>query len=237
MFVNFLVLLGLSFACIAKANGIYGFHVESKIDSTTLNCLKTHNNATMAVVTALDKYSAVDVNACNTMNLAKQNGINTVDAFLIPCPTCGQTAAQQLSLMTNNLRSNCASSWSGRVWLDLGSHQFWPTPWHDIGYVQNQQWFTTLVDACLSSSDVKQCGILSSSTEWKYIFGSDSYSYAPATKLPLWYRGLDGVPTYDKSSNFVTFGGFPSTPYAKQYAYYTTLCNINIVYNDWMPAV
>jgi hypothetical protein len=236
MILNLLVVVGLCFVCVVKGDGIFGFHVESKMDSATFSCIKNLNNATMAVVTALDKYSAVDFNACDTMKMAKDNGMNTVDAFLIPCPTCGQSAAQQISLMTNNLKSNCASAWSGRVWLDLGSHQFWPTPWNDIGYVKNQQWFTTLVDACSANGDVKQCGILSSSTEWKYIFGSDSYSYAPATKFPLWYRALDGSPSYDKNS-FMSFGGFSTTPYAKQYAYYMTICNTNIVYSDWMPTL
>jgi hypothetical protein len=61
--------------------------------------------------------------------------------------------------------------------------------------------------------------------------GSDSYSYVPATTLPLWYSSLNNVASFD---DFVPFGGF-TTPYLKQYVYMLNECGGSVVYQDWLP--
>lgn len=61
--------------------------------------------------------------------------------------------------------------------------------------------------------------------------GSDSYTYAPATTLPLWYSSLNEVASFD---DFTAFGGF-TKPYAKQFVYMLNTCNAGVLYQDWAP--
>jgi len=105
--------------------------------------------------------------------------------------------------------------WSKRIWLDVSNSQYWYTPWRDVGYKQNTNFFEGLVDGCnqFTTSDGVTCGIYSSSQQWKYIFNSAAYSYKPSLTMPLWYIANDGVANMN---GFTAFGGF-TKPYAKSY--------------------
>lgn len=129
-------------------------------------------------------------------------------------PTCSKSAATQVSELVSYLNSNCKSSWSNRIWLDIEGSQYW------LGdYTKNKNWYQSLVTACnsYSSSSIK-CGIYASSSQWSAIFGSTTYTYG--NTLPLWYAHYDNSASF---SDFKTFGGW-STPHAKQYQGTTTYC-------------
>lgn len=100
-----------------------------------------------------------------------------------------------------------------------------------VGWRKNQEWFNDMIDACVSQSGIS-CGIYSSADEWGYTLGSKSYSYAPATKLPLWFKQDDGVEDF---SGFVPFGGFTS-PVAKQFRSSYSLCGTSTTIGEnWAP--
>lgn len=105
-------------------------------DQSIIDCLQSKNTAQFIIFPAMDAYAKVDPDVCSELSMAQQSGIPNRDVKFIPCPTCGQSAATQFSMMMDNLNNNCnASSWSGRVWLDMNSNQLWPTPWRDAGNI------------------------------------------------------------------------------------------------------
>eukprot|EP01032_Pedospumella_encystans_P014968 gene14968-17166_t len=110
----------------------------------------------------------------------------------------------------------------------MKSYSVWPTPWRPVGYESNQKFFNQVVDACQQTKGVS-CGMLSSPSTWKNILGSESYTYAPATTMPLWYSSLNNVTSFD---DFVPFGGY-TQPYAKQFVYMLGECGGSVVYQDW----
>eukprot|EP01035_Chromulina_nebulosa_P019375 gene19375-25242_t len=121
---------------------------------------------------------SVDTNVCTTLKNAKTAGISTRDVYMFPCPTCSASAASQMSTLVTYLKANCASYWSGRIWLDIEGSSYW------IGSTtSNKAWYQNLVDSCSTYSVT--CGVYSSSSQWSAIFGSTSYSYG--SSLKLWY--------------------------------------------------
>lgn len=207
-----------------------GWDLGGELNENIIKCLKSKNDAGFITFPAMDKYSAVDANVCSNLALAASEGIVHRDVMYIPCPTCGQSASVQFTMMLDNLEHNCSTSWSKRVWLNMASHSLWPTPWREAGYLANQRFFEDMVSACVSAKGIS-CGILSSPSEWKYTLGSTSYSYAPSLDFPLWYENIDEKASF---SDFVQFGGF-TVPYAKRYHYDVSVCNASVVYESWAP--
>jgi hypothetical protein len=218
----------------AVSSSEFGWDFEQTASSSVLNCLTSRNNATFMIFTGLDKYSSVSPDVCTNLQNAKSQGIEKRDVLLVPCPTCSASPAEQITQLVDNINQNCNNAWSQprRLWIDMNSHSLWPTPWREAGWTKNRKWFEDLIDACVARKDLA-CGVLSSSFEWKYTLGDESYSYQPATTLPLWYNAEDShVASFD---DFVPFGGFKS-PFAKQFYYYVNMCNISVVWQDWAPS-
>jgi GH25 family lysozyme M1 (1,4-beta-N-acetylmuramidase) len=117
--------------------------------------------------------------------------------------------------LVSYLNANCASAWSGRVWLDIEGTSYWTT-----STSTNKAFYKALVDSC--STYGVRCGVYSSTYQWSSIFGSTSYSYG--SSLPLWYAHYDNNPSF---SDFTAFGGW-TTPHAKQYAGDVTLCSMGV---------
>lgn len=103
---------------------------------------------------------------------------------------------------------------------------------HEIGWIQNQHWFNDMIDACTAQKDIS-CGIYSSPDQWGYTLGSKTYSYQPATELPLWWKQDDGVADF---TGFTAFGGFKE-PYAKQFKSSYSICGTTTTIGEnWAPA-
>jgi GH25 family lysozyme M1 (1,4-beta-N-acetylmuramidase) len=122
-----------------------------------------------------------------------------------------------MKTLVDYLHSNCNSSWSGRVWLDIEGSEYWTG-----SYTNNKNWYQALVDSC-GSLGVK-CGIYASQYQWTSIFGSTTYCYG--NNKPLWYAHYDSNPTFSDYSKY-SFGCWTS-PYAKQYAGTTTVCSVSV---------
>ena len=63
-----------------------------------------------------------------------------VECALLTGPTCSSSANSQMADLVSYLKSNCASAWSGRVWLDIEGTQYW------LGNTaSNQAWYQVSV--------------------------------------------------------------------------------------------
>lgn len=202
--------------CVSgTSSGVYGVDVSASVSSSTFSCLKSSGFGTFAIPRGYQSTGKVDPNVCSNLNNAKSGGFGYRDVYLFPCPTCSASASSQMSSLVSYIKSNCASAWSGRVWLDVEGSQYW------LGSTSsNQNWYKALVDSCSSAGT--NCGVYSSSSQWSAIFGSTSFSYG--SNLPLWYAHYDGKASF---SDFSPFGGW-SKPYAKQYNGDKTVCGVGI---------
>jgi hypothetical protein len=136
MFSVVLILLAftLTTAVVVSGSGIYGWDVSQIKEQSVIDCLKTKNDAQFIIFPAMDFPDTVDPDVCHELSMAASASIPNRDVTFVPCPTCSHSASKQFSDMMDNLNSNCNTSWSGRVWLDVNSYSIWPTPWRPIGW-------------------------------------------------------------------------------------------------------
>jgi hypothetical protein len=131
-FIQVVVFISLTISIRVGATGLYGWDTSNVQDQAIINCLAAKNDAQFITFDAY-RSNAADPDVCNELNMAKKSNIPHRDARFVPCPNCAASAETQFTIMLNNLQNNCSDVWSGRVWLDLKSYQFWSTPWHPIG--------------------------------------------------------------------------------------------------------
>jgi len=192
----------------------YGVDVSSTITTTAASCLKSAGFS-FVIPRGYKSTGSVDTQVCTSIINAKSGGISVRDTYLFPCPTCSKSASTQLGELVSYLKANCASQWSGRIWLDIEGSQYW------TGVASsNKVFYQALVDAC--STYGVSCGIYSSTSQWSAIFGSSSYCYG--NSKPLWYAHYDNLASF---SDFSTFGCWTS-PHAKQYAGDVTSCSMGV---------
>ncbi len=65
------------------------------------------------------QWGAVDTQVCNSIINAHNNGVKVKDTYISPCPVCQKSAATQINELTTYIKANCASQFSGRIWLDI----------------------------------------------------------------------------------------------------------------------
>jgi hypothetical protein len=202
--------------CVTGVSSIatYGVDVSTTITTSAASCFKS-SGISYVVPRGYMSIGAVDTQVCTSLSNAQSAGITTRDVYLFPCPTCSKSAASQMSELASYLKSNCASAWSGRVWLDIEGTQYWTGSTSN-----NQAWYMQLKDSC-STLGVR-CVVYSSYYQWQGIFGTTSFSYG--SELPLWYAQYDNSASF---SDFSAFGGW-SKPHAKQYQGDVTLCSMGV---------
>lgn len=197
---------------VSTGGSLFGIDISTLTSSSTASCYVS-SGVSFIIPRGYKSSGAVDTNVCGTLTNSKNAGIAHRDVYLFPCPTCSKTADQQMVELVNYLNSNCKSSWSGRVWLDVEGSQYW------LGdSSKNKAFYQGLVDSCKNRGYT--CGVYASASQWNSIFGSTSYVYNPIA-LPLWYPHYDNNPSF---SDFTSFGGW-KTPYAKQYYNTNTFCD------------
>lgn len=191
----------------------HGLDMSSAASQDATDCMKS--SYSFVVPRGYHSSGSVDTAVCTTLKHAKSSGIAGRDAYLFPCPTCSKSASTQVKELVDYINTNCASAWTGTIWLDIEGTQYWSG-----GTSNNKKFYESLVDACKSKSP--KCGVYSSSSQWSAIFGSTSYSYG--SSLPLWYAHYDGSASF---SDFTKFGGWTS-PHAKQYQGTCTVCSTGV---------
>lgn len=126
MLIQSLVVVVLSLFVVAQSGGLYGWDTHAVKKSSTIECLKSTNDAKFIIATAVDPNGVSDPDVCNELKWAEDSNIPHRDVKFIPCPTCSASASSQFSSMITNLKMNCSeSSWSSRVWMDVNSNSYW----------------------------------------------------------------------------------------------------------------
>lgn len=141
--------------------GKYGVDVSSTITSSAASCFKSAG-ISFVIPRGYKSTGAVDTNVCTSIKNAAAAGIATRDAYMFPCkfnsirsnhtlnsifnyliagPTCSKSASTQTGELVSYLKANCASQWSGRVWLDVEGSQYWTgstssnQAWYKVGFI------------------------------------------------------------------------------------------------------
>jgi hypothetical protein len=119
------------------------------------------NGFSFGIVRAGRSTGTPDPAAPQSIKNAWAAGFAHVDAYLFPCPTCGN-AAGQVQATVNALRSGGANF--GQLWLDIEGSQYW------MGQSANRQFFNDLVSAAKGAG--VSLGVYTSESQWVPIMGS-----------------------------------------------------------------
>lgn len=115
--------LEAGFELEATATGGYnGFDISQVLTSSVASCLAS-NGYSFGVVRGYRSSGSVDPNVCSS--LKQMGAFKGKDVYLFPDPTSSKSASTQMGELVSYLNSNCKSSWSGRVWLDVEGSQYW----------------------------------------------------------------------------------------------------------------
>lgn len=212
-----LACVALHSVCVsAYPSQVYGVDVSQLTSESSFSCLVS-SNLTFAVVRAYQSVGRPDPNAAASINNAWNAGMEHVDVYMFPCPTCGNPEGQVSSLVSN-LQSHGARF--GMLWLDIEGSQYW------LGsYTSNRAFFEGLVSEAKNQG--LTIGVYSSSSQWSSIMGS----YTGGADFPLWYAHYDGQPSF---GDFQAFGGW-SYPAIKQFSDAGSKCGASYDIN-WYPA-
>jgi len=195
----------------------YGVDVSQYTSQSQFQCL-VGQNLVYAIIRCYQSVGHPDPNCAASVANAHAAGMQVVDAYFFPCPTCG-AASTQVNQMLSYFNANSVSV--KRMWLDIEGTQYW------LGNAgSNQAWYRTLVDAVNNAG--LTAGVYASFYQWQSIFGDAGFVYG--NNLPLWYAAYDGEPTFD---GFRSFGGW-SAPTMKQFSDAGTKCGVSYDIN-WKP--
>jgi len=197
------------------AFAVNGVDLSSPVSSGDFDCLK-RNGYSFAVVRAFMSNGAVDPNAAGTIHNAWAGGMDHVDAYMFPCPTCGNPAGQ-LRDTVDNLNNHGVKF--GMLWLDIEGPQYW------MGVAANRDFFAGLVSEAKAAG--VHLGVYTSESQWSPIMGD----YSAGSPYPLWYAHYDDQPNF---GDFSPFGGW-GHPAIKQYQGTSSVCGAGVDLN-WYPA-
>lgn len=190
-----------------------GIDFSSAFSARDFTCFK-NAGYTFAIPRGYQSFGRVDPSLASNVRNARANGMRNVDAYMFPCPKCGNAAGQVNSLVSS-IKNNGLNV--GMIWLDVEGTQYW------LGNAaKNRAFFNSLLAAAAKSG--KKIGIYSSKYMWTSLFGN---GYTSGGNYPLWYAHYDGKANF---SDFSAFGGFKK-PAIKQYVGDTTVCGRGVDLN------
>ena len=129
-----------------------GVDLSVLTDATTWNCLVSQQNVSFAVIRAYRSSGVVDINSANSIQLATNAGVKTVDAYMFPCistspysqshnVTCDSAEKQVADTLgflaskgvsPSNLEYNQRTKATfGRMWIDIEDEN--PSKYFDTG--------------------------------------------------------------------------------------------------------
>ncbi|EGG18852.1 glycoside hydrolase family 25 protein [Cavenderia fasciculata] len=201
--VSFLLLANVSLAT-------KGVDVSQSISSSAFKCLK-NNGFDFAIVRCGRSSGSPDPNCASNVQNAWGAGMAHVDAYIFPCPSCGNGASQVI----NTVRAYGGKS-VGMLWLDIEGPQYWSS-----NQGTNRAFFNSMLDGARQAG--VRVGVYTSSSQWNPIMGS----WSGGSAYPLWYAHYDNSPSF---SDFRSFGGW-SKPAMKQYQGDQSQCGVGIDLN------
>jgi len=198
-----------------------GVDVSSLYSSSDYSCL--HGQGISFVIPRAYRSSgSPDPNACSTIKAAHAGGIQFVDVYIFPCPTCGNPQGQISSMVSalksagcsqTNSTSQGSSGW-GQIWLDIEGTQYWTS-----SESSNQAFYNGMVAEAKALGI--PVGVYSSASQWNPIFGSGFNGGG----LQLWLADWTG--SCNKIGTAPGFGGFSKVG-VQQYVGDTTDCGMSI---------
>ena len=204
--MKFVVFFALFVAAAAK----YGFDVAYDFPQESWNCLHNQNGMSFAVVRCYMSTGEVDPNCASSVQKAWNSGLERVDLYMFPCPTCGN-AAGQVNALYNYISSNGVKF--NQLWLDIEGPEYW------MGQGDNRNFYEEL-SATTNKLFPTRWGVYTNKNGWESIFGA----WTPSLSCPLWHAYWDNTPSL---SGFTPFDGFNSRA-MKQYHGGTTLCSMSV---------
>jgi len=210
-----LIALSMCLSVLAQPVDFYGVDVSQPYGTDAFACLKALN-LRFAIIRCYESVGQVDPACAGSVASAHAGGVDSVHAYMFPCPTCGNARGQVTDLLNYWIANNVDVQ---RLWFDIEGTQYW------MGQGDNQQFYRELIDACAGLGLV--CGVYSSASQWNPIFGG-GFSYG--ANLPLWYADYDGEPSFD---DFSGFGGW-GAPTIKQFTDQGSKCGVSYDIS-WSP--
>ncbi|KAF2078339.1 hypothetical protein CYY_000323 [Polysphondylium violaceum] len=211
--MKLLLLIAFVVACAGIASATIGVDISSASDISAFQCLKS-NGYDFAIIRAWESVGQPDPNGPHSIYNARDAGIQYVDAYMFPCPSCGNGYGQVQSLV-NYLKGYNANY--GMIWLDIeGPGLYWGS-----NQAANQAFFNDLVSGAEAMG--VHLGVYTSASQWEPIMGN----FDGGAKFPLWYAHYDNNPSF---SDFSPFGGW-NTPAIKQYNGNLDVCGLGVDVN------
>jgi len=197
-------------------DGSYGVDVSSEQSISTIQCFVSKGYSYLIARLFTEKCS-VDSNGAQTVLNAWAAGMSHVDIYMSPSYGCSMSAADQVDATINFMRNG---TWRdvpfGLLWFDIEvGGQGSPS--------QNAAWLRAGVAQAVARIGSSRVGIYSSASQWSQVMGNIS----DMSSFRLWYAHHDSNPSFD---DFSSFGGWTS-PYTKQFAGDTTLCDADVDLN------
>lgn len=199
--------LAIILRSIIGTEATQGIDVSQPASTEIFSCLK-QTGYDFAIVRAFRSSGMPDYNAPQTIRNARQANFATVEAYMFPCPKCGNAQKQVDDMLSLNLDAD----W---IWLDIEIYN-----WYD-DVTKNQKFFQELINADFGKYEI---GIYTSKNNWSTIMGLD---YTEGSQYPLWYAHYDKQPNF---SDFQPFGGW-SEPLQKQFSGDQTVCGFGVDLN------
>ncbi|CAF3955875.1 unnamed protein product [Rotaria sordida] len=184
-------------AAIPTILATLGVDVSQRVSQEQFACLK-ESGYKFVIVRVYRSVGVVDTNSAQTIKNARAAGLNNVDAYLLPCISCGD-APQQVIETIDYLRDEEAQI--DRLWFDIEGQ------WNNDTDI-NIQFVDELIKQT-STLDVK-FGIYTSRYQWISIM-NDATKFS--SNSPLWYAHYDNDQSF---RDFQSFGGW-TQPLIKQF--------------------
>jgi len=196
-----------------SCNAVTGVDVSSLFSQNAWNCLNKAGYE-FAVVRCYRSLDSPDPNCPATISRVWAAGFKRVDAYMFPCPKCGNYSGQVLRFF-NYLEDNKVK-YNG-VWLDIEGIG---TYWYD-DLKKNQEIFDSLMTAATKMFGRKFVGVYVSQRSWHGIFGDD---YKDWGNLKVWFARWDHKPG---PGEWTPYGGFKNAT-IHQYEGDAKVCNADV---------
>ena len=188
-----------------------GIDVSQLFPSSSWSCVRDYGY-TFAIIRCYCSTGEIDGNCAQSVKNAWAGGMESVDLYMFPCPTCGN-AAGQVQALKNHVDSVGINF--GQLWLDIEAASLW------LGdYGSNRAFMNDLANAASSVFGSKLGGIYTNANGWSSIMGD----WSEWGNLRLWWAYWDSNPSF---SGWSAFAGW-SNPTIKQYVGDDSFCGVTL---------
>ena len=194
---------------------LYGVDISTLHSVSTMQCF-VNEGYTFIVPRCQRSDGVLDDNCLQNMRNAYAAGMKRVDAYFLPCFSCGNVRGQI------NTFWNTVSQWDvtfTRLWLDIEGE--WSS-----SYAVNQEFLMALVHETRSIGIVH--GIYCNQYHWNMYF-TLQYIFRYHSETQMWYAHWNGEASFEYY-DVMEFGGW-KTPNIKQYQDTTSFCGGSVDFN------